>query len=482
MSDVFLNSRDQGIIFVPPQSEDDPRVPTAEELTAQSELLNRVILDSSRAEGYNSLILSDDVAPLSGEVREVGIPEEVKVLLGGHSPITYSSPYRVTLPEASTDQSETLYLIGFFYEVGADIDSNILYTFQYRDSDGVVNTIAKENTRRIRSGWMVVNTAFPFSREIFTNLLTPQSDSRRFLLTVPDHTPKDGWVLQSSPKIQGYLGGLPVTNESYRIFEDGIQVIPLLSIDRTVDDGTPDFSDVLSIDSWLGPNNIVDNDNNDQVISGGNNILFGVNAGKSLTEGQGNIAVGSGVAKNINSGNGNTFVGHKSGVTSETSVGCVALGWNSDIAVNANNQIAIGSEVVSSVDNTAVIGNTDLASIHNAGDGFCDLGASDHRFKDIYATNGTIQTSTLAEKSAIAPSLGLDFIEDLHPVSFQWKNQEKNDDLTHYGLILEEVEALGIDGITRENGIVYTELIPPLIKAVQQLSERVTELEAKLNG
>jgi len=51
-----------------------------------------------------------------------------------------------------------------------------------------------------------------------------------------------------------------------------------------------------------------------------------------------------------------------------------------------------------------------------------DLGASGARFDDIYATNGTIQTSDQNEKNTITNSdLGLNFINRLSPKSYKFK-------------------------------------------------------------
>jgi hypothetical protein len=138
-----------------------------------------------------------------------------------------------------------------------------------------------------------------------------------------------------------------------------------------------------------------------------------------------------------------------------------------------------------------------------------DLGTSSYRFDDVYATNGTIDTSDLTRKTAIADTdLGLDFIEKLRPVSYKFKNYiekrvEEGADgnaitvdvehtylRRHYGLIAQEIETVlaGKDcaalikspkeGGGHNYGLRYTELLAPLIKAVQELSAKVKILEA----
>ncbi len=112
------------------------------------------------------------------------------------------------------------------------------------------------------------------------------------------------------------------------------------------------------------------------------------------------------------------------------------------------------------------------------------LGSSSYRFTTIYATNSTINTSDAREKKDIQNSdLGLDFINKLRPVSFHWRTGADKD--LHYGLIAQEAEKVvsdarkqdrdksipivDHDAKTDKYGIRYTELISPLIKAIQDL-------------
>lgn len=148
------------------------------------------------------------------------------------------------------------------------------------------------------------------------------------------------------------------------------------------------------------------------------------------------------------------------------------------------------------------VGGADLYAfdsnlLHPNFDNVVDLGHSGARHDDIYATNGTIQTSDANDKKAIADSrLGLDFVNRLHPVSYQWRrgsNPKKQGsdlpDRTHYGLIAQDVKAtLDEVGISTDNfagyidggerlGLRYTEFIAPMIRAIQELSARVEALE-----
>ena len=138
------------------------------------------------------------------------------------------------------------------------------------------------------------------------------------------------------------------------------------------------------------------------------------------------------------------------------------------------------------------------------------MGESSYRWQDIYATNGTIQTSDEREKENIkTSSLGLEFINKLNPVQYKWKDydyvkkgkphERENDETltkthqrTHYGLIAQEVKKVLTDsGLTTTDfapiiydedadryGMRYTELVGILIKGIQELSAKVEALES----
>ena len=127
-------------------------------------------------------------------------------------------------------------------------------------------------------------------------------------------------------------------------------------------------------------------------------------------------------------------------------------------------------------------------------------GLSNRRWTEVCAVNGSINTSDKTEKNTIVESdLGLDFINKLKPVSYKWN---KDDGKTHYGLIAQDVEETLTDigktvadfgAISKEKdspmGLGYSELISPLIKAVQELSAKndalaseIEQLKSQLNN
>jgi hypothetical protein len=145
--------------------------------------------------------------------------------------------------------------------------------------------------------------------------------------------------------------------------------------------------------------------------------------------------------------------------------------------LNATGNISSDSDVVAGSvlpkqDNTGSVGNGTL--LWNA----------------IYSTNNVIQTSDGRLKTDIRDSeLGLDFILGLRPVSYEWKNRSELGEGTHYGLIAQELEknlkgrkfaGLVHDDKTDRYSVIYTELIAPLIKAVQELYQKITGHDARL--
>ena len=129
-----------------------------------------------------------------------------------------------------------------------------------------------------------------------------------------------------------------------------------------------------------------------------------------------------------------------------------------------------------------------------------DLGSSGQRWDDVYATNGTIQTSDQQEKNTITDSdLGLDFVNRLSPKSYIFNGKTR----THYGLIAQDVETVlsdisktsadfaGFiktdiseeqDGSSYRYGLRYNEFIAPLIKAVKELKAENDSLKARVTA
>ncbi|MBK8505914.1 MAG: tail fiber domain-containing protein [Saprospiraceae bacterium] len=125
-------------------------------------------------------------------------------------------------------------------------------------------------------------------------------------------------------------------------------------------------------------------------------------------------------------------------------------------------------------------------------DGVDDLGSSAKRWRTIYAADGMLNTSDARAKSNMQDmAYGLKEIMQLHPISFNWKDHP--DDGAKLGLIAQEVLTIipevvvdydqvrdEITGaITRKPaqqlGIYYSDLIPVLIKSIQQQQQIISD-------
>ncbi|MCX7549255.1 tail fiber domain-containing protein, partial [Xanthomarina sp. F2636L] len=135
-----------------------------------------------------------------------------------------------------------------------------------------------------------------------------------------------------------------------------------------------------------------------------------------------------------------------------------------------NNALRINAALLPDVDNTSVLGNPS------------------QRWTTVYATNGTINTSDRREKKNIENlNYGLTEVLQMQPVSFNWKS-ENNPDLK-LGLIAQDLQEIipevvkshiwekdEVSGkLTKKElerlGVYYSDLVPVLIKAIQEQQE-----------
>lgn len=155
-------------------------------------------------------------------------------------------------------------------------------------------------------------------------------------------------------------------------------------------------------------------------------------------------------------------------------------------------------------------------------DNAVDLGSSGQRYDDVFATNGTIQTSDSRLKREVETSvLGIDFVKALRPVSYKWiegkkvpivdGTDENGDNIyrtdadgnwvyesrdgarRHWGFIAQEVKQAVDDASVDFAGwsladkddpdstqsLRYEEFIAPLTKALQEAITKVETLETQ---
>jgi len=267
-----------------------------------------------------------------------------------------------------------------------------------------------------------------------------------------------------------------------------------------------------------GSGHAADSDNN---IAIGSNSMYGAWAdakseqniaiGSSCMSGALNTAtdntcIGYASATAITSSSNNTIVGSYAGTITTTGSSNTLIGYNAEANANSGtNQTCIGYDCQGIGDNYAVIGDGNTTRLYAAD----DVGAT------LYAGSATVETSDERIKEDIKDSsLGLDFINQLRAIEYKkrqpidydeslkkemnwYKNDRKPrvlDELdknkSRTGFIAQEVgEALKNIGFDDNNDIVeidesntqqmiaYSKLVPPLVKAVQELTAKVEALE-----
>lgn len=207
------------------------------------------------------------------------------------------------------------------------------------------------------------------------------------------------------------------------------------------------------------------------------NTVLGSYALASNTTGASNVAIGyrAGYNYNVtdNSVGHNTIIGYASGEGLVTGNKNTIIGANiSGLPTNLSNAIVLGEGATLATSNAIKLGNTSISNI------FAQVGiseTSDRRFKE------DIKTITL----------GLKFVNNLHPVEYIRKNNK--DKTKEWGVIAQELQQAinNADyknaGIIQEDGtefkilsVRYTDLIAPIIKALQELSEQNCQIIKKI--
>ncbi len=121
------------------------------------------------------------------------------------------------------------------------------------------------------------------------------------------------------------------------------------------------------------------------------------------------------------------------------------------------------------------------------------LGESSLRWTTVFATNGTINTSDAREKKNVEDlRYGLEKVMELRPVSFEWNDQP--DEGKKLGLIAQELQQV-LPEVVRDwdyeedesgqrhkveaqrLGVYYSDIIPVLIKAIQEQQAQIENLE-----
>ena len=242
------------------------------------------------------------------------------------------------------------------------------------------------------------------------------------------------------------------------------------------------------------------------VTSGGENVMIGRDAGHDITSGTQSVSVGHESLMKNQTGQGNAGVGFQA-LENTTGGENIAMGWKAGEANEGgvynvflgsmtrgthpshSQQIAIGRNIDAAPGQVA-IGTSGLGKVYNEFD----------------TDNAWSQGSDERLKQDIKDSaLGLDFINDLRPVTYRWKpsnelpetfpmydeENQRNTDIVMTGLIAQEVKtAIDASGVERFGGwgedndgiqqIKKELFVFPLINAVKELTAKLEAAEARI--
>ena len=263
----------------------------------------------------------------------------------------------------------------------------------------------------------------------------------------------------------------------------------------------PGYGDIaighdVMLSSTAGNNTAVGDSAMTNVTIGGGNCAFGAGALGGVVAGQNNIGIGVTTGQCV-VGNENIFIGWQSGfgdfanpiASQNVAIGAMSgfnmsgssnntfLGWNAGLnTTTGNNNIAIGagSDAATAIaSNTITLGNALITTLRCAVTSITSL--SDARDKE-----------DVAKLTA-----GLEFVKELNPVSFVWndRNEDGKHGVKDFGFIAQDLKAtqekydmaetLGL--VHEENPekleASYGKLIPILVKAIQELTAKVEQLE-----
>jgi hypothetical protein len=226
------NINDWGVIQVPPQSETDLRVPMAEEFALHARIQASNIWKSRLQQGWLSSATIQVTAPrtlvLSNGTALVPSHSNYKVEIAGSLEIPALSS-----PDSVVKRDDFLSLVVVATEFNKDHDpvlGQVEFNYRKQQSDGSFTILPanKENSRRMRSVWVLVVSPQPLTGNDFFAAL-PQNTAGDRILTVTNKT------------AQGYgIGELKVyaldptliAGKSYPVFNDSAYALPFLQIRR----------------------------------------------------------------------------------------------------------------------------------------------------------------------------------------------------------------------------------------------------------
>jgi len=263
------------------------------------------------------------------------------------------------------------------------------------------------------------------------------------------------------------------------------------------------------------------------VTTGAQNTYIGAEAGDAATTGANNTGVGYEALGKLTTGADNVGVGRAAALDYTTGTGNVAVGVEAlENGTTGSNNVAVGKQAGRSVTTGGNLLMLGTSSGHTgspggaltSGNNEVTIGNGDHSKINVQVSLSV--ASDERDKTDFKPlSAGLDFVNQLTPYTYYWDKRHKYIDwdanpdadlnsITHDGTHKEDwldvgfkaqdvvalektinhnlsdktnlTTSLSHDG--KQYALQYEKFVPILVKAVQELSAKVEELESKLNG
>ena len=209
------------------------------------------------------------------------------------------------------------------------------------------------------------------------------------------------------------------------------------------------------------------------VTTGYNNLAMGTYAMRTITTGNTNVALGSEALDRVGTGSRNTGIGYRAGrfiadgsTNNENYSDCFYLGALTKASASGNtNETVIGYNATGNGSNTVTLGHTTIVTTVLQGnvrphtDNEKTLGTAGNRWSEIFAGNGTINTSDANEKQQIQAleeaeiRVAKEIKKLVKKFKFNDAVEKKGDNARiHAGFIAQEIEQAFIDeGLNPEN-------------------------------
>ena len=226
---------------------------------------------------------------------------------------------------------------------------------------------------------------------------------------------------------------------------------------------------------------------------GNYNTASGYQSLQSNTEGDNNTASGTSALYSNLTGYRNTAFGENSLYSNTTGFKNTGLGYDAQASsATATNQTIIGFEATGQADNSVVLGNDDVTAVYMAEDRGAKIYAGEGDFSGdiVTAGNVTVSSDIRLKKDIVNLPSTLDNIKSLRPVSYSKKSSLSSEEYgsTEIGLIAQELQEVYPNMVSEDDSkdpllsVSYMELIPVLIKAVQEQQIMIEKQQMEIEG